>query len=225
METDAVPVDLTQTWSGARTVDGEDASFVVPPPKSDGKGGYVDADGNPVDQYGHDIPQSDGKGGWVNGDGDPVTQDGAPLPTGDTPDAPDLSDWKVSTGGLYDAENTVLRLTGTEIDEFERFRDSVMQRASWIFYARNHEETVETEQIGDPVQSNNYAAWSPGRTEHYAEVKDPHPEQTEQIQYTQYQLLQSVGSVLELVGQYVAKLNNTAQFYAAADINSAPPTD
>lgn len=226
METDAVPVDLTQTWEDARSVDGKDASIVFTPPKSDGNGGYVDADGNPVDEYGRDIPKSDGKGGWVNNDGEPVTEEGAPLPAADgSIPAPDLSDWKVSTGSLRDAENRILDLTTTEIDEFETFRDSVMKRASWIFYAERYEDTQVTKHSGDPVQGNHYAAWSTGPDEYYASVKDPHPEQTEQIQYNQYQLLQSVGGVLELVGQYVAKLNNTAQIYASADINCAPPTD
>jgi hypothetical protein len=100
-----------------------------------------------------------------------------------------------------------------------------MKRASWIFYAPSYEATQVSKHAGDPVGGNHYAAWTPGRDEYYASVKDPHPEQTEQIQYNQYQLLQSVGGVLELVGQYVGKLNNTAQIYAAADINSAPPTD
>ncbi|MEU7841642.1 hypothetical protein AB0B39_11760 [Micromonospora sp. NPDC049114] len=226
METNAVPVDLTQTWREARSVDGKDSSIVFTPPKSDGKGGYVDSEGNPVDQYGRDIPQSDGKGGWVNSDGEPVTEEGAPLPAADgSVPEPDLSDWQVSTGDIHDAENRILKLTQTEIDEFEKFRDSVMQRASWIFYAPSYAATQVSKHAGDPIGGNHYAAWSAGPDEYYPSVKDPHPEQTEQIQYNQYQLLQGVGGVLELVGQYVAKLNNTAQIYAAADINSAPPTD
>ncbi|NGM15649.1 hypothetical protein O3597_04055 [Verrucosispora sp. WMMA2044] len=226
METNAVPVDLTQTWDEARNVDGEDSSIVFTPPESDGHGGYVDNDGNPVDEFGRDIPQPDGNGGWVNHEGEPVTEEGAPLPAADgSIPAPDLGDWKVSTGDIRDAEDRILTLTKTEIDQFESFRDSVMQRASWIFYAENYADTQVSRHSGDRIQGNHYAAWSDGPDEYYASVKDPHPEQTEQIQYNQYQLLQSVGGVLELVGQYVAKLNNTAQIYAAADINSAPPTD
>ncbi|MCI4061404.1 hypothetical protein MRQ36_01950 [Micromonospora sp. R77] len=230
-ETDAVPVDLDQTWGKGRNVDGdvkgEDSSLVFTRPEPDGKGGFVDADGNPVDEDGKYIPQSDGKGGWVDGDGTPVTKEGAPLPPADgsIPGAV-TPGFTVSTGSIRDAETTILGLTKTEIDAFETFRDSVMQRASWIFYAEAYEQTVVQKQGGGPpTNGNTYGTFQWDEVEYYPNVVDPHPEMTEQLQYSQYQLLQSVGGALELVGQYVAKLNNSAQMYASADIQSAPPTD
>lgn len=221
-----VPVDLTQTWTGARDVDGKDESLVFTPPESDGDGGYRDPDGNPVDEFGRPLPQPDGEGGWVDSDGDPVTEEGAPVPSEDGSFPPPMALYfKVNTGEIHDAEDSVLGRTSTEIGEFEAFRDSVMRRAGWIFYAERFEDTQELMREGDRQNGNSYASWSDGPEEEYAAVKDPHPEHTEQLQYNQYQLLQAVGGVLELVGQYVAKLNNAAQIYAASDINSAPPTD
>ncbi len=165
METNAVPVDLTQTWDEARNVDGEDSSIVFTPPESDGHGGYVDNDGNPVDEFGRDIPQPDGNGGWVNHEGEPVTEEGAPLPAADgSIPAPDLGDWKVSTGDIRDAEDRILTLTKTEIDQFESFRDSVMQRASWIFYAENYADTQVSRHSGDRIQATTTPRGATART-------------------------------------------------------------
>ncbi|MFF5175365.1 hypothetical protein ACFY3U_22415 [Micromonospora sp. NPDC000089] len=231
--TDAVPVELDQTWKEGRDVDGDvsstdgdDSSLVFTPPEGDGKNGYVDADGNPVDKDGRDIPQSDGKGGWVDSDGTPVTKDGAPLPAADgSIPEPTGNSWMVSTGSIREAEDTILGRTKTEIGVFEEFRDSVMSRASWIFYAESYEHTV-VHQFGskNPRPGNDPRAYQNDEITYEPSVVDPHPEQTEQLQYYQYQMLQSMGGALELVGQYVAKLNNSAQLYASADIASAPPT-
>ncbi|MFI5935026.1 hypothetical protein [Actinoplanes sp. NPDC051494] len=200
-----VPVDLTQDWPTGRHVSGANEDLIgFKAPTSNGNGGWTNSDGKPVDEHGNLLPD-------------------ASAPTGD-PAAPDLRSYKVSPGEMHDAETTILAAMKGQITDFESFRDSAISRSSWVFYTGKESDTVSHYHQGVPLNPN--VKWSGAYDDGsgwYAAVKDPHPDQTAEIQYNQYQLLQGVGGVMQLVGDFVGKLNNAAQIYAGADIHSTVP--
>ncbi|TQJ23590.1 hypothetical protein FBZ33_3896 [Micromonospora sp. A202] len=203
--TSVVPADLTQEWPTGRHVSGKNEDLIgFEAPTSDGQGGYTNTDGKPVDEHGNLLPDPN-------------------APTGD-PAEPDLRTYDVSPGQMYDAESTILQATTGQIADFERFRDAAIAKSSWIFWATKESDTIPTYLTGEPL--TNLERWGSTYREGsgwYAPVKDPHPDQTAEIQYSQFQLLQGCAGVLDLVGQFVGRLNNAAQIYAGADINSTVP--
>ncbi|MFI6269768.1 hypothetical protein [Micromonospora zamorensis] len=206
-KTSVVPVDLTQEWPTGRHVSGKNEDLVgFEAPTSDGQGGYTNTEGKPVDEHGNLLPEPN-------------------APTGD-PGEPDLRSYDVSPGQMYDAETTILQAMTGQIAEFEHFRDTAIARSSWIFSAGMKSNTAAA--LNGGIQNGNfYNGGGRTTTDHgvYAEYVDPQPqqEQTAEIQYSQFQLLQGCAGVLALVGEFVGRLNNAAQIYAGADINSTVP--
>ncbi|NYH42000.1 hypothetical protein HNR22_001727 [Micromonospora jinlongensis] len=203
--TSVVPADLTQEWPSGRHVSGKNEDLIgFEAPTSDGHGGYTNTDGEPVDEHGNLLPDPN-------------------APKGD-PGEPDLRSYDVSPGQMYDAETTILQATTGQIADFERFRDAAIAKSSWIFWAGKESDAAEVWHEGAPL--NNNVKWIGPYDDGsgwYANYRDPHPEQTAEIQYSQFQLLQGCAGVLDLVGQFVGRLNNAAQIYAGADINSTVP--
>ncbi|MET8233665.1 hypothetical protein ABZS77_23635 [Micromonospora sp. NPDC005298] len=204
-EPPVVPVDLTQEWPTGRHVSGKNEDLIgFEAPTSDGQGGYTNNEGQPVDEHGNLLPDPN-------------------APTGD-PGEPDLRSYDVSPGQMYDAETTILQATAGQIADFEHFRDTAIARSAWVFWASKESDTIPVAHEGVPL--NNNVKWIGPYDDgsgFYAPYKDPHPEQTAEIQYSQFQLLQGCGAVLGLVGEFVGRLNNAAQIYAGADINSTVP--
>ncbi|MET8233664.1 hypothetical protein ABZS77_23630 [Micromonospora sp. NPDC005298] len=200
-----VPVDLTQEWPTGRHVSGKNEDLIgFEAPTSDGQGGYTNNEGQPVDEHGNLLPDPN-------------------APTGD-PGEPDLRSYDVSPGQMYDAETTILQATAGQIADFEHFRDTAIARSAWVFWASKESQMNPEWREGD-AYSSIYR--EPGFTDsgggYYINWVDPHPEQTAEMQYSQFQLLQGCGAVLGLVGEFVGRLNNAAQIYAGADINSTVP--
>ncbi|WP_422747585.1 hypothetical protein [Micromonospora sp. WMMD1219] len=196
--TDFVPVDLEQSWRWGKAVTGKEEDLV-----------------------GFTSDQGGGGGGGGGGGDDRLTKI---APNG--PQQPDLSFLDVSPGQIRDAETAILMATATQIEDFERFRDSAMAKANWIFWASSEEDAKLVKHNAmhiNPPNQHWQGTQTDGTDGIYASYKDPHPEQTQELQYAQIQLLQGCGGVLELVGQFVGRLNNAAQIYASADINSTVP--
>lgn len=204
-KTSVVPVDLTQEWPTGRHVSGANEDLIgFKAPTPDGHGGYTNSDGKPVDEHGNLLP-------------DPNAAQGDPA-------APDLRSYDVSPGQMRDAETTILAAMKGQISDFETFRDSAIAKSSWVFWATKESDTVAVYHQGVPLNPNVkwIGAYDDG-SGWYSPYKDPHPDQTAEIQYNQFQLLQGCGAVLELVGEFVGKLNNAAQIYAGADVHSTVP--
>lgn len=191
-----VLVDLTQHWDKAPTVTGENdklSTWIAPKAAENGDFVLVDADGKEI------LDEKTGKPVTVDADGDPLPQkppEGAEVK--DPPVPPIGGRYSVSPGEIFDAQNVILAETNRQIDEFERFRDDVLAKEKWIFFAQTEEDAA-------PKKDGK-----PG-------TKDADPKRTETLIGTQNALLQSVGGAIQLAGELVARLNDTAQIYAGAD--------
>ncbi|GGK78767.1 hypothetical protein GCM10012284_10840 [Mangrovihabitans endophyticus] len=131
---------------------------------------------------------------------------------------PQSAAFTVHPGTLLDAENSILAATKSGIAEFESFKDRVLSEESWIFFAEDKSSTVPSYHAGHYVWQGDERVWKQPDT--YADVKDPNPGQTADLQGQQNSLLQAVGGAIQLVGVFVGKLNDAAQIYAEADKQS-----
>ncbi|GAB2964986.1 hypothetical protein GCM10027280_62280 [Micromonospora polyrhachis] len=193
-------VDLTVEWT-SKDLNGEQENFSVPPEK----------------------PESDGNGGWVNDEGEPVDKDGYPLPPeppkpdkeGDPPPdplRPDEAAFAVAPGEIHDYQVAIMGEVETQITDFEAMRDRVMKDEDWIFWAPNANPTKHVSAVsgkGGNEMGRNIA--------YDVKEKDPNPEQTAEIITGHHQLLQSVGGVIHLVGTAMGVFNDVGQIYAGAD--------
>lgn len=118
------------------------------------------------------------------------SSDGADLPE-------PTSIFSVTPGTIKEAEDTILKEVGTQIDNFESFKKKVWARGGWVFITDNPNDPMPHDMMGNAI-----------------------PGQARDLVDGQNQLLRTVADSIELVGQFVARLNNAAQFYAEADIQS-----
>ncbi|MFE9191941.1 hypothetical protein ACFYL6_20255 [Micromonospora sp. NPDC007208] len=204
-------VDLTQTWSDAKTINGDNGNYTdpasvvpkAPDVRSDGEGGFEDSYGRPT-----------------NDKGILVDDNNVPL----DPGQPFMGSFTVHLDTVYSAEQTLLHEAKNQIAQFEAFRDEVVSQEAWIFFAENAEDLVPYYHDDEPLAasdgSNNQ--WDvPAGT--YADGKDGNPEETAKLVHAQNQLLQGCGTAIHLVGTFVGKLNDTGQMYAGADRASWAP--
>ncbi|MEU5785820.1 hypothetical protein [Micromonospora lupini] len=205
-------VDLTQTWSDTKTINGDDGNYTDPasaapkPPDvhPDGKGGFADSSGRPT-----------------NDKGILVDENNVPL----DPSPPNTGFFTVHLDTVYSAEQTLLHEAQNQITQFEAFRDEVVSQEAWIFFAEKAEDLIPSyheswqDSSGD-FTNNNVFSYPEGT---YAVAKDGNPEETAKLVHAQNQLLQGCGTAIHLVGTFVGQLNDAAQMYAGADRASWAP--
>ncbi|MEU0547341.1 hypothetical protein [Micromonospora sp. NPDC005979] len=205
-------VDLTQTWSDAKTINGDNGNYTDPasvtpkPPdvRPDGEGGFEDSYGRPTNDKGVLVDDND-----------------VPL----DPGQPFMGSFTVHLDTVHSAEQTLLHEAQNQIAQFEAFRDEVVSQEAWIFFAENAEDLIphyhENYQDNAGDYTNNNVFEYPEGT--YADAKDGNPEETAKLVHAQNQLLQGCGTAIHLVGTFIGKLNDAGQMYAGADRASWAP--
>lgn len=129
---------------------------------------------------------------------------------------PDNRHLKVNPGSMRDMENRILTELKTQIPEFEDFKASVRARMPWVFFCESADQAAMYWHEGasgrDPISQGTYA-----------DFFDPDPDTTAQRVQQADLLLNAAANCHELLGNYMAALNNSAQVYAHADEITFPP--
>ncbi|MFG1610449.1 hypothetical protein [Actinoplanes sp. NPDC049265] len=190
-------VDLNVNWEKPRDITGNGrqlTTWVAPHEDSPGHYSYTDQLGRVT---------------IVDADGDPFPAARNPSDNSVPPDPPppSVGNFKVNTGTMYECESAVLAEVKHQITEFEAFKDARLAREPWIFF----KESADAKTKNVPISKNLTIVYS---------QKDPHPDQTAEVMQSQNALLQTVGGVIQLVSQYISKVNDAAQTYASADRKS-----
>ena len=206
-------VDLTLTEETPKHLTGDKGDYTVPA----------------------DPPHSDGKGGWLDQNNKPVDQNGDPLPTAEQllqevlykvfgiippdPPAPHMGAFTVNPASFYIAESTILKEAKTQIDEFEKFKQELIDQESWVFFTGKADDVVPRWVPQTGVFGKDRAP----EPAHWEVTKDPDANRTAEIVGGQNALIQGVGSSIHLIGTFSGTLNDAGQMYVAADRASWVP--
>ena len=132
---------------------------------------------------------------------------------------PTVRAFAVSPADLRFAQNKILKELDRQVDDFEIFKNDVLSKGGWIFYAKNEGAMQDSfERRIHEGGSKQSKEWVDGKD--LPPHEDPNPEQTQMLVDSQLTLLKSVSGSIQAVAQYVARINNAAQFYAQADKQS-----
>ena len=124
----------------------------------------------------------------------------------------------VYTGQIEDLENTLLSATQTRVDNYNNLKDYANSTKSWIFTMPGQTYTIHKS-----VPQGARPGGAPN-TVPVQSSTDPNPDTTSQMSDISDNLLKGVADTLELVGQYIALLDNAAQIYGKADMSSKLPS-
>ncbi|WP_432990713.1 hypothetical protein [Dactylosporangium sp. CA-233914] len=124
---------------------------------------------------------------------------------------PDGRRFSLTPSTIRDTENKILQELGKQVEDFEGFKKKVLNYGGWVFVAENPGDIGKVVQAQGENNKNGPmdVLW-----------KDPNPAKTQEIVDGQVSLIRAVGDSIELVAQLVVRLNNAAQIYAEADIQS-----
>jgi hypothetical protein len=122
---------------------------------------------------------------------------------------PSHKPYSVSPGSIRDAENTLLQETGRQVEHYESFKNYVNERKEWIFSFASSD--------------TRYTAVPGFRSGSITKDHPVNPDTAHNTLVAQDQGLVAVANVIELAGQFIARLNNSGQSYAMADIASEMP--
>ncbi len=145
----------------------------------------------------------------------------------DNPPQPVEDYFAVSTGGISDAETTLLAAGSWQVDQFETLKKKVLDEEKWVFLVSDPKD-IEPYDHTYQAPAPGKGGWLKGGQEagHYADYEDPDPTKTQQMIDNQRALLNATASIIKAIGgNYTALLNNAAQLYALSDENSCPPPD
>jgi hypothetical protein len=128
-------------------------------------------------------------------------------------DAPSCGDISIDLSTLMSALTSMLGTTRTAVDDFESLRNAFLSTKDTI-YGQEEEPFVGTDagsgggSIGTGVSVG---------TTYNSPVRDPARQFANEINPALEKALFQVGGALEVVGQYIAALDRSGQFYGEAD--------
>ena len=152
----------------------------------------------------------------VTGDAFIIAKDaGEAKDPGNAVRPPDAT-FHVAASSIRDAEAGLINEGKTQVSAFESFKDFVVGEEKWVFLVSNANDMVKPEH--QEYHFNQGGGYTTGEY-----FQDPNPGKTKEIIDGQRALLRACGDSIFAVGQFTAMLNDAAQYYAEADLNSYPP--
>lgn len=183
-------------------------------------------DSPPADVGNHQVPEV--KVAWdsrpsFNVDATDIGGGGQQTPPSGTSD---VDPFKVSLSSLATSANSMLTTSRSLVTQYEALKSKVVGSESTVF---GQQSTAEVDHKYDGSQNYTPAAnGGPGPytqstsrkptifadgAKQFAGVMNPHQEKA----------LQQIGATLELVGEYIARVNHSGQVYAETDRHSKFP--
>jgi hypothetical protein len=153
----------------------------------------------------------------------PVPDDPGASPSGGEggPPAPPVRIWfDVHTGSIRDVESSLLAETRSQVDHYESLKAEIHATgpmAKPVAWAMTTGEV-----ISGAWRPQGYG-WSEGDSKDFPHDNNEPGGQAFETSDGEERLLLATADTITLVGRYVAALNDAAQAYAHADINSRPP--
>ncbi|TDD81477.1 hypothetical protein E1293_18600 [Actinomadura darangshiensis] len=137
------------------------------------------------------------------------------------PDAtPSSGDFSINLESVATNVENMLSTSRELVTKYEALRTNVLANQSTIF---GQQSTEEDEGFFD-FSTGEYWNWDDGSEPDDPSIwQKPAMEFAAQMNPMQRKVLQQVGGVLELVGEYIALANHSGQVYAEADRNSQFP--
>lgn len=133
---------------------------------------------------------------------------------------PEETELTVDCAGIRAAEDVLIDEGETQVSGFESFKKEMTANEKWVFLVSDPDDLVPKQQSSSSAMSKEGPAVPAEK--HYT---DPNPGQTQQIIDGEHALIRAIGDSIHSIGSFTAMLNNAAQFYARADLNSMPPSD